>query len=53
MYYPDTWADGFLLPDIEDSINQAAPGKLRVVSVSEVWFCYFLSFCFIVLTLKT
>lgn len=35
----DTWRTDVKPRDIEDAINHAAPGKLRVISVSEVT-CY-------------
>lgn len=32
----DTWRKDAKAQDIEDAVNNAAPGKLRVVSISEV-----------------
>lgn len=34
----DTWRKDIKLEDIEDAINSAVPGKLKVKSVSEVLF---------------
>jgi len=36
IIYTDTWKKDVKPRDIEDAINQAALGKLRVISVSEV-----------------
>lgn len=35
----DTWRKDVKSQDITDAINSAAPGKLRVISVTEVMFC--------------
>lgn len=42
-FHLDTWKKDVKVQDIEDAINGAAPGKLRVISVSEV-ISFFFSF---------
>ncbi len=39
LLYLATWRKDIKPRDIEEAINSAVPGKLRVISVSEVMFC--------------